>query len=985
MNRKLIRKLIHGIELNKWIAISYYDEQISDVVPFLVGVDEIDSKFIHCTKVEITTNTITTGSIPLNSIRFVMIIEGTRYDTSKAYNKIIDTNLFNYSSDYTIDTLFDYYFKCSKEEIPYSLKPNPLSERFAYNNLVFQKEIQLDDRLYNDILELLLGTSNNKGGSDIKFAFNTFGIHSKDGTFYPIAYKEMHLDISSKRLVVSKETQYNFKFFDTKTSRAFDINDYINADIDEFLNDINEDIFKYTDIIKKNLEHGDEIDQTGMILYFERSYSKNVFANYEKIKSDINFGLGSVPIKAFMGLNKYRINTNPKNILTFSNDLNIDQLRTIQKSTKQYMTYVQAPPGSRSLEVINNILLTSLVSRDKVLLTSKNTTHLETVYDYFQDYKYEKQRIYFPMLILNDQKRTIDYVKHLSKNFNKVIMKLSYTNISLDNGVNNTKETANLNQILDKIDNNELINDMIRGIENSDYDSNRMKSLQKTLHRSKKTVNETSINKIQLCDDDLDSYLYNECLKRIKTLFSSRYYSIRKVFIRNYETEYITDGEWYQEIINLFEDEESLSLLTEVFPIILVSNDFLKNITITTGAFDLAIINEASNCSVTDGLFALAKAKRALVIGDILDSKPLTSIDPIADRKLRNVLRVDKSYHYSQNSILSILDQTDKVSDRVLLKEHSGCRGKIINYSNRKYYGDRLTITRREIISQNPLQLHDVKKSEEGYGNTCLVEMKKVIELIVNSEYPTSEIGVLTPFSTQKKLIENALLEQGITDVECYTINDYQYQRKTLMIVSLAITIGTREKTLYWLKNDLRLCYYATTAALEELAVVCNKDRVKHLIKDDCDLMDLLKYIHFDADFELTTSISQLNKNIIDGIREYDYVVENNLLQLLRAAKKDPKSRITVLTKDVMKDFYEMKGKEFRYHFNINDLDFVLIDQSNNILCIVELSGIRQTSVGRKNLSKIRYCEREGYTFISLPTLYSRRYKYVLELLREGL
>ncbi len=983
MNRKLIRKLIHGIELNQWMAIAYYDEIHSEIVPFLVGVSSIDSEFMQCTRVELTTNTLTKGGIKISSVVSVLTIDGTYYDSSFAYKQLVRLNLFNYSSHYSIDTLFDYYFRCSKEEIPYSLKATPLFERLAYKNNLFKARIELDAKLYNDILELLLETSNNESGTDIKFAYNILGIKTNDGSFYPIIYKEMCLDIETKTISVTDDIHFNFKFYDGKTNRSFDISDYMNTDIDEFMSDFNSNLFKYIDCIKENLHIGDTVEETGVVLYFERNYSSNMFLNYERIKIAINNGLEPMPIKAFMGSNKYKYISQNRHIVTFDNNLNIEQLRMIQKSTKQYMTYVQAPSGSNQNEAIINTLLTTLINRDKVLLTSKNNSTLSDIYDYFMNYKFERNQIYFPILILSDKQRTLDYVKFLSKQFYKTIMKLSNKEIPLRDILDSEKYKNNIDSIISKLDNNEVIDDMVRGIENSNHSSHRMKSFHKSLLRHKTIISNTNTSKLTIDFNNLPNFLYNTCLKKIKTLFSSRYYPIRKVFIRNFEKESISDTAWYEDILELFEDSNNLALLTEVFPIILASNEFLKNINVTTAAFDLAIVNEASQCSVTDGLFALAKAKRALVIGDLLVSKPLTSIDPIADTKLRNTLKISNEYQYTKNSILSILEHTDIVSDRILLKDNYGCRGRIIDFTNKKYYADRLNIQKREFTEISPLLLVDIHRSDEAHGNTCVAEAKKVIELIGQSKYNLNSIGILTPFATQKKLIELMLHENNIVGVECFTVNDYKYQRKDLMIVSLAITSSTHEKTISWISKDTRLPYFATTGALEQLIIVCKKDRVKFSIKDDSDLIELLRYVHYDGDTELRSSLSEFNRNIIDGVRNYYYDSEENMLKLLRTIKTSKKTRTTIITKDNIEPLYELQNKTFKYHFKLDDLDFVITDNYNNILCIIELSGIRQAKVSRKNLYKIRFCEKAGYTFISLPTVYSRRYQYVLELIKD--
>lgn len=204
---------------------------------------------------------------------------------------------------------------------------------------------------------------------------------------------------------------------------------------------------------------------------------------------------------------------------------------------------------------------------------------------------------------------------------------------------------------------------------------------------------------------------------------------------------------------------------------------------------DLLVVDEAGQVSPEVAGASLSLAKKTLVVGDVKQIEPVWSIPEIVDRG--NMLKsgivanssdeeFERIYETGRSSSSgSVMRMAHEVSpfhyDRDLEKgmylyEHRRCADPIIQYCNRLCYGGKLVPKRGEIVDRVlPYwgYAHIVGKSEKSGGSRSNVSEAMTIaswiaenRVKIEAHYkaPIHEIvGVVTPFSTQSRLVSSKI------------------------------------------------------------------------------------------------------------------------------------------------------------------------------------------------------------------------------------
>jgi hypothetical protein len=122
---------------------------------------------------------------------------------------------------------------------------------------------------------------------------------------------------------------------------------------------------------------------------------------------------------------------------------------------------------------------------------------------------------------------------------------------------------------------------------------------------------------------------------------------------------------------------------------------------------DLLIFDESGQASPEIGSASFAFAKRAIVVGDTYQLKPVWNVGKEADARLKRDLdvdEVDEGFSVSAGSIMKVAQAHTSISDAtpgrlgagIGLVAHYRCRAEIIEYSRRLVYGDGLEPIRIE-------------------------------------------------------------------------------------------------------------------------------------------------------------------------------------------------------------------------------------------------------------------------------------------------
>lgn len=127
------------------------------------------------------------------------------------------------------------------------------------------------------------------------------------------------------------------------------------------------------------------------------------------------------------------------------------------------------------------------------------------------------------------------------------------------------------------------------------------------------------------------------------------------------------------------------------YPVIL-STTYSLTTSLSSGMqYDYVIVDESSQVDVATGALALSCARKAVIVGDLMqlpnvvDGKQKKDTDKVFI-KYAEACKLKEAYRYSTHSLLkSVLELFPDVP-QTLLKEHYRCNPKIINFCNQKFY-----------------------------------------------------------------------------------------------------------------------------------------------------------------------------------------------------------------------------------------------------------------------------------------------------------
>lgn len=329
--------------------------------------------------------------------------------------------------------------------------------------------------------------------------------------------------------------------------------------------------------------------------------------------------------------------------------------------------------------------------------------------------------------------------------------------------------------------------------------------------------------------------------------------------------------------------------------------------------FDYVIIDESSQVDLLAGSIALACAKNAVIVGD---EKQLPQIvDKAIKPKVANE-DVDICHDYFENSMLSASVRTyGEKMPQIILREHYRCHPKIIEFCNKRYYGNQLIAfsTRDHLKVKKPLILYYTSEGNhmrkitkgEGKGTFNDREREVIIEEVLKNNnvnsYSDDEIGVMSPYRMQADNLQVATNEAVQSD----TIHKFQGREKKLMILSTVIDSSRMGKRGIDFVDDPCMVNVAVSRAIEQFAIVTDK---KLFNEEGNDIKALLKYIKYnELDAEIVES--QI-VSVFDLLyKEYSKKLEKLNKSLLSRSKFKSENIIDTILHNMFKesDFIDYK------------------------------------------------------------------------------
>ena len=287
-------------------------------------------------------------------------------------------------------------------------------------------------------------------------------------------------------------------------------------------------------------------------------------------------------------------------------------------------------------------------------------------------------------------------------------------------------------------------------------------------------------------------------------------------------------------------EEEDFRPLLEAFPCWCVTTYAVSgSLPMKSGLFDVAIIDEASQCDIASCFPILYRAKKAVIVGDDKQLPHLSFLEKAKEQSFLSQYNIPDKYQlmwrFRTNSMFDLANYYS--TNPVLLDEHFRSYYPIIQFSNEEFYGNRIRIMTKDTGVNDVLELHrvqDGKVDSDATRNMPEVEavLKRIHELILedegNDENPVS-IGVVSPFRGQVDLISKAI-RQVLTEttirkhqIEVGTAHTFQGDERDVMIFSLAIADNSFAQSLTFLQKP-NLFNVAITRARKKLITFISRD-----------------------------------------------------------------------------------------------------------------------------------------------------------------
>ncbi len=860
IDKKITALIGKAIREGKYLNISYKNQK-GETTFFWISILDINANgelFVNQFNAS-KENSLLGKKIFISSIQTAEILKFSHYDVSDNLIKKIDEDksLDKYEFDRYNNNILNYYLECYKSNNNPFLHKQHLIPNIDLSGLINQNPYQLTDEQQNHIIKDIYKNDYHKF-YEYQLALSEFSIDIESKGKFIVAFRNLTYDPIKKTLQIGSKTHFNSNFY---------------------INGIKYSLSYYTDLSPSDFEALFIKDKSGIIELLNGNFKSGELPNtrpeivvlgyqqidistiYDEINSEQTNNEMRIPLKAFFqNLSLLdRKNRKEPHIVLYDNNVNIDQLCTIYNSLKYPITYVQGPPGTGKTQTILNIVVNCLTNNKTLLISSNNNTPVDGIKDKLYLGKYKNKEILFPIIRLGNKERTAEALKEI-KEFYEFETKDAPKEELLFSLKEKSKEKNKI--LLEKLKNYEDRIDLKQNLEF--IDALLLKGSYWLLEQEKQKLEER-LNQIpETTDDNLkgvfeiikDNYqllqfFYFESLKHIKRLKAKDYTELVEILYLQDEEEQV------KEFNNWIADDENLEKFTKVFPIILTTNLSSRRLG-KKFKFDLLTIDEAGQCDIATSLLPISKCENMVLIGDTNQLKPIVIFEESRNRQLMKQYEIDEVHDYFSNSILSVYKKIDNISRDILLSYHYRCGEKIINYSNMRFYENRLNL--KAIKNKGEVKLLNVNNLNQKNKNSQLEEANEIVKYVKDNKL--SDVFIITPFRNQEEVINHYLKEakkRGEIDssVNCGTIHKVQGQENKTIIISTAISRQTTEKTYDWIKNNSQLINVGVTRAQENLIVVTDKTAIDILSKKDDDLYALIDYVEKNG----TTQIAQSNVN----------------------------------------------------------------------------------------------------------------------------
>lgn len=297
-----------------------------------------------------------------------------------------------------------------------------------------------------------------------------------------------------------------------------------------------------------------------------------------------------------------------------------------------------------------------------------------------------------------------------------------------------------------------------------------------------------------------------------------------------------------------------------------------RNFPLKPAMFDLAIIDESSQCSVADILPVAYRAKRIVIAGDMNQLRTITSLGPAPLKRialnagLNEQDLSDRGIHHKEGSAYEAFEhareQVFNDSRRpYLLDEHHRCHPLIAKWFNKAFYHGQLhvltdlekhdgmrVLSWKDVRSASRRPQRPSQKGGRRHGGWVNeAQAREVITFVKDAVSKKMTLGVVSPYTAQGELIEHLANKEvgseSLRDAEfvCGTAHKLQGNERDVIVFATTLTPNMKGRAAQWIEANRNLINVAVSRAKHQLIVVGHPQQDAELSITLHDLRDYIK------------------------------------------------------------------------------------------------------------------------------------------------
>ncbi|MCP4161350.1 MAG: hypothetical protein GY760_14855 [Deltaproteobacteria bacterium] len=440
--------------------------------------------------------------------------------------------------------------------------------------------------------------------------------------------------------------------------------------------------------------------------------------------------------------------------------LNLPQEKIIRAATKYPFSLIVGPPGTGKSYTIASLAVEHISKGKSVLIASKTNQTVDVIFD-----KIETQ-LGLDNVIVRGGKS--NHLKQLKNHLRNILSGMKISKSSSETDITNIRELELIDKKINKLEaifQKRVEKESVWGnffAENGDsngffkslrkkYISFRMKKLRplwEIIERLENSLNAENSKTVE--------YIQNKYEETIKATLTTRREDLKK-FLQGISARLGIKQE------ELFRDTD-FKVILSAFPVWLVKlSDIYKVLPLKEELFDLAIIDESTQCDIATIIPVLMRAKNVVFAGDPNQLRHVSFLSRSRQKSLIEKYGLPSDmmefFNYRDKSILDIVfDKTKDQNQVVFLNEHYRSTPEIISFSNKTFYNDAIRVmTSKPNIPEKEgvfLLKCDGIRDEKGYNEIeAGLILDKVSELFNEQKSlkkgVCESIGILSPFRSQ--------------------------------------------------------------------------------------------------------------------------------------------------------------------------------------------------------------------------------------------